>query len=108
MSAGRTAFDACIVAAEDAASHFDGPRLHQAVLALTQSIEAMQAEASLDEKAIMHVRRRLESYQNLCLFLQQTLHRALTGAIDEAQPPRYVCEGVPRDRTAPPLFRRYC
>ena len=108
MSAGRTAFDACIVAAEDAASHFDGPRLHQAVWALTQSIEAMQAEGSFDQQLLEHVRLRLERYQNLCLFLQQTLHQALRDAASAVGPACYVCHGAGRDYVAPPLFRRYC
>lgn len=108
MSAGRARFDACVEAAENAASHFDGPKLVEAVTALSQCVEAMQSDAAIDADTAQHMRRRLERYQGLCLFLQQTLHQALTGAVTQSQSSCYVCDGAARDPAAPPIFRRYC
>lgn len=112
-------FDELMAQAQDAAAGFDGRGIVNAMQALTAYMDDLIAQANmggLTEDALQHIRSRLERYQKLCAFLQQTLHNVLMGALQTGGPPCYRGQGrtsysTPRggqESHLAPLIRRYC
>lgn len=110
-------FDTLIAAAEQAAASFDGKGIERAMAALAAYMDQVQAEAIDDSDLLQHMRDRLARYQKLCVFLQDTLHRVLVGALSRGEGSCYSNHIGAAPHTSPhsahqthtaPLIRRYC
>lgn len=109
-------FDDLMAQAEDAAAGFDGKKLSIAMAALSTYMDAVVAQAVPQAALLEHMRERLQRYQRLCTFLQQTLHGVLVGALKGAnvhcyKPQQYMTLAAPRggqETHLAPLIRRYC
>lgn len=110
MNTQAAAFDRLLAEAEAAAAAFDGEALSTAIEALAAHVDAMcdpdGGHAQADEAALDHMRAGLIRYTRLCAFLQETLHKALLGAV-ESDTARYDLARNRPQPTPAPLFRRY-
>jgi hypothetical protein len=117
MSFSVEQFDTLVAQAEDAAAGFDGGRITGAIEDLNAFMQSMVHEANRDPKQLIYIRERLERYQRLCAFLQETLHQVLMGALRKGEPSCYTSLTGRTALSAPPganeihlapLIRRYC